>query len=72
MLQFFTQRASEPQLQSQVASYLLIADTPINLKPKPVTPALLEVFEKVPITYDFSIFEAPNQINHKTKDYLIS
>ena len=43
---------------------LLIA--PINLKPTPVTAALLEVFEEVPITNDFSISEAPNQMNHKT------
>ena len=43
---------------------LLIA--PINLEPTPVTAALLEVFEEVPIAYNYSIHEAPNQINHKT------
>ena len=61
----FTKHCQKPSTSNSDCK-LLIA--PINLKPTPVTAALLEYFEEVPITNDFSISEAPNQTNHKTKN----
>ena len=54
-----------PNCSSNSAVCKLLNHAPINLKPMPVTTSLLEVFEEV--HYDFTISEAPNQINHKPK-----